>query len=761
MENKDLEMSLEEKLTLSDKGLSSSHIDSTQRPEKQNEELLKADDTTVTDSSLITDPPSKTELSGKSGSRPSTPGNSAAPQNKKDGMSSEQKQKLAKQRRDERAKYLEQRTQEQAMKKAQWLEKEEKARRLRESQLEERRRRLEEQRLRAEKRRVLLEEKQRQKLEKNKERYESAIKRSTKKTWAEIRQQRWSWAGGLNQTSRRESRCSSSTVNLPRQTEPVISNRLSKSSATLWNSPKRTRSLRLSPWESRIVERLMTPTLSFLARSRSAATLLNSSDPNQCSRSPSASPLAACSHQHNTDRWSSSTPDITQRQRRRNSTPAKKEKKDKERENEKEKNAISKEKVQKKRQSQSIPRPEPELSTNVKPKSRVSSPAPPRSRPLSPSPAISPKPPSISTSGRTPPGTKSRPRRAQTPARVQPPAINPITVTETKKEQKQSGPAKDAKIPAITVSTSPVMPAPATQPITAAPQTPESTPTSPPDPSPPVTKSTAGTTDPEEATRVLAEKRRQAREQREREEQERLEQEQRNRALQEERAQREEEERKRREEEERLTTERQRLQEEKEAQERAHAEQEENMRLQKQREEAESKAREEAERQRLEREKHFQKEEQERLERKKRLEEIMKRTRKSDAGDKKEAKAPAQLNGKDTSSVTALNPSVNHSNGTPGLNSQGQLNTSPVSWTSGAPVVNGVQDTRHHNGLSSDRTADFEEIIQLTNHSSSSSNGQGQSQSSITTDPMMAFEGGEPFIIKAGPMKPQHVAEVL
>lgn len=37
------------------------------------------------------------------------------------------------------------------------------------------------------------------------ERYEAAIKRSTKKTWAEIRQQRWSWAGGLNQTSRRES----------------------------------------------------------------------------------------------------------------------------------------------------------------------------------------------------------------------------------------------------------------------------------------------------------------------------------------------------------------------------------------------------------------------------------------------------------------------------------------------------------------------------------------------------------------------------
>lgn len=60
-----------------------------------------------------------------------------------------------------------------AAKKAQWLEKEEKARRLRESQLEDRRRKLEEQRLKAEKRRALLEEKQRQKLEKNKVRQHS------------------------------------------------------------------------------------------------------------------------------------------------------------------------------------------------------------------------------------------------------------------------------------------------------------------------------------------------------------------------------------------------------------------------------------------------------------------------------------------------------------------------------------------------------------------------------------------------------------
>lgn len=129
-----------------------------------------------------------------------------------------------------------------AAKKTQWLEKEEKARQLREQQLEERRRKLEEQRIKAEKRRAALEERQKHKLEKNKvclytgralsayhlhifilgtkitdiclslyafqERYEAAIHRSTKKSWAEIRQQRWSWAGALSQnSSRKESEC--------------------------------------------------------------------------------------------------------------------------------------------------------------------------------------------------------------------------------------------------------------------------------------------------------------------------------------------------------------------------------------------------------------------------------------------------------------------------------------------------------------------------------------------------------------------------
>ncbi|KAK5604978.1 hypothetical protein CRENBAI_004701 [Crenichthys baileyi] len=766
MDYKELGVRLEEKLTLTEKTLPlPSDSPSLQNGDKKpGNELLTPDDSAVSDLSPKTDSKSETltkiDASLKTEARPSTPGSSSSsPQPKKDSMSSEQRQKLAKERREERARYIEQQTQLQAAKKAQWLEKEEKARRLRESQLEDRRRKLEEQRLKAEKRRALLEEKQRQKLEKNKERYEAAIKRSTKKTWAEIRQQRWSWAGGLNQTSRRESRCSASTVNLPRQVDPVINNRLSKSSATLWNSPNRTRSLRLSPWESRIVERLMTPTLSFLARSRSAATLLNSSD------SPSGSPFNTCSHQHQStaERWrvsSASTPDITQRQRRRNSTPVdkkKKEKKDKERENEKEKNALTKVRVQKKRQMTSSPnatisRSRPEGSA-PRPRNRPPSPAP-KSRPLSP---LVPAPTSKTPTGKktAPPSavTKSRPKRSQTPARVQAQTIAAVTV-ETRDETQQADVSEKktcSNVPAIVVSTAPLTPPSLSAPIVAS--APPSAPSAQPAAAPavasisatstPPNKPSAGTNDPEEAARVLAEKRRQAREQREREEQERLEQEQRNRVLREEAMAREAEERKHRKEEARFMAEQQRLrdeaqraEEEIEAQRRAKAEQEENERLQRQREEAEAKTREEAERQRIEREKHFQKEEQERLERKKRLEEIMKRTRKSDAGEKKDVRAPQQVNGSQLSQA-------------PG-NLQGPAPVAPGPLQTGPLVVNGVQPSTHQNGVSAN--GELEKMM--------TSNPQ-QQQGPLAAEPLLAFEGAEPYLMKTGAMKPQHVAEVL
>ncbi|XP_019582088.1 MAP7 domain-containing protein 1 isoform X3 [Rhinolophus sinicus] len=576
---------------------------------------------------------------------------SDSPSTKQDVKKAGERHKLAKERREERAKYL-------AAKKAVWLEKEEKAKALREKQLQERRRRLEEQRLKAEQRRAALEERQRQKLEKNKERYEAAIQRSVKKTWAEIRQQRWSWAGALHHSSPGHktsgSRCSVSAVNLPKHVDSIINKRLSKSSATLWNSPSRNRSLQLSAWESSIVDRLMTPTLSFLARSRSAVTLPRNGRDQAvpvCPRSASASPLTPpCSAPRSSvhrcapsgDRGERRKPSAVGspapvRRRPEASLVQKKEKKDKERENEKEKSALARERSLKKRQS--LPAsPRQRLSTggafelSPKSKARPSSPSTSWHRPASPCPspapshALPPKPPS-------PRGTTASPKgrvRRKDEAKESPGVTGP----EDKNQSK--GKASDEKEPTAPASPAP---SPVPSPTPAQPQKEQPTAeipadtavlTSPPAPAPPATpsKPMAGTTDREEATRLLAEKRRQAREQREREEQERKLQAERDKRMREEQLAREAEARAEREAE-------ARRREEQEAREKAQAEQEEQERLQKQKEEAEARSREEAERQRLEREKHFQREEQERQERKKRLEEIMKRTRKSEAAERK------------------------------------------------------------------------------------------------------------------------------
>ncbi|XP_066867638.1 MAP7 domain-containing protein 1 isoform X23 [Kogia breviceps] len=571
-------------------------------------------------------------------SQPSPTAVSAAdsPPTKQDAKKAGERHKLAKERREERAKYL-------AAKKAVWLEKEEKAKVLREKQLQERRRRLEEQRLKAEQRRAALEERQRQKLEKNKERYEAAIQRSVKKTWAEIRQQRWSWAGALHHSS---------------------------------PGRKTNRSLQLSPWESSIVDRLMTPTLSFLARSRSAVTLPRNGRDQAvpvCPRSASASPLTPCSAPRSGHRCAPTG------ERRKASTvgspaPArlrpeaslvqKKEKKDKERENEKEKSALARERSLKKRQSLPASPRRPRLSTgNVelspKSKARPSSPSTSWHRPaspcLSPGPghALPPKPPS-------PRGTTASPKGR---VRRKDEAKESLSVAGPEDKNQSKGKASDEKEPAAPASPAP---SPVPSPTPAQPQEEQPTEipadtavlTSPPAPAPLVTpsKPMAGTTDREEATRLLAEKRRQAREQREREEQERRLQAERDKRMREEQLAREAEARAEREAE-------ARRREEQEAREKAQAEQEELERLQKQKEEAEARSREEAERQRLEREKHFQREEQERQERKKRLEEIMKRTRKSEAAeikqkqDRKEAKANNSSPGIDPVKAMEARPS--------------------------------------------------------------------------------------------------------
>ncbi|XP_033499572.2 uncharacterized protein map7a isoform X3 [Epinephelus lanceolatus] len=164
----------------------------------------------------------------------------------------------------------------------------------------------------------------------------------------------------------------------------------------------------------------------------------------------------------------------------------------------------------------------------------------------------------------------------------------------------------------------------------------------PPAPQPPevVCRPSGGTTDPQEASRILAEKRREARLQREREEQERLQREEA------ERRSREELERKRAEERARQQAEAQRLIEEKmkreeEEQRRAEEERAQAMReaalLQKQREEEQAREMAKAEQMKQERELLAQKEEAARQARKKRLEEIMRRTRRTDSPDMKSA----------------------------------------------------------------------------------------------------------------------------
>ncbi|XP_077151969.1 uncharacterized protein LOC143815984 isoform X6 [Ranitomeya variabilis] len=684
---------------------------------------------------------------GTSPSAAQSPTPAVTPKLKIDTQKAEQRQKQAKERREERAKYL-------AAKKNVWLEKEEKAKQLREKQIQDRKKKLEEQRLKAERRRVILEERQRLKFEKNKEKYEAAVSRTTKKTWAEIRQQRWSWAGALNQ-----------------------------------NSPghKGDRSLQLSPWESSIVDRLMTPTLSFLARSRSAATLPGA---HVCPRSASASPLTPCNnHKHRCSerrRTTAGSPDVTPR-KRNDSSPKKKEKKEKDRENERERSALGRERILKKRQS--LPTTKSRISStpdkSLKSKNRPSSPSTPTRRPVSPFPSpsapLTPKPPSPKGAQVTPKSKAKtdKLKEEKTPGKVKEkkaehkvdkerqPSPAP-ELEETTKAQEPPESASSTITPNIdnaTTVSSPATPAQAVMPISATLNV------SSPAPSP--SKPMAGTTDKEEAARLLAEKRRQAREQREKEEQEKREREEQERREREERALREAEERLQREaeaqrlqEQKRQVEEKRRQQEEEEqrkaAEEKARAEQEETERLQKQKEEAEAKAREEAEKQRLEREQHFQREEQERLERKKRLEEIMKRTRKSDVQKKDDKQT---VNGKETKQESVHNKDEAESSEVimkielpekKVVRIQDKMAGADLPQGVPGHIVNGVQTSKQENGFSSKESSPaFEEVITLSEISSS--NGD---KVIPPAEPIIAFAGKDAFI-KKSTVQPPQITEVL
>ncbi|NWY56826.1 MAP7 protein, partial [Chionis minor] len=187
-------------------------------------------------------------------------------------LRTEERQRLARERREEREK-------QHAAKETQILEKERKAKLQYEKQLEERQRKLKEQKQKEEQRRAAVEEKRKQKIEEEKERYEAVMHRTLERNQRlETRQKRWSWGGSVTPDSEGKpallyaaSKRSTSTANL-KQTEAAMNKRLS-SSAALLNASDRTRRSQLSPLDSSVISRLLAPTQASLARSKSAAAL--------------------------------------------------------------------------------------------------------------------------------------------------------------------------------------------------------------------------------------------------------------------------------------------------------------------------------------------------------------------------------------------------------------------------------------------------------------------------------------------------------
>ncbi|XP_015665420.1 ensconsin [Protobothrops mucrosquamatus] len=546
-----------------------------------------------------------------SSSRPSSAllGQGTNPAGTKTVLKVDERQRLARERREEYEKLL-------VAREAAWLEKEERARQHYEKHLEERKKKLEEQRLKEERRRVAVEEKRKQRLEEDKERHEAVVRRTIERSQKpKEKPNRWSWGSTLHRSSSVNNadpdRRSVSTMNLSKHVDPVINKRLSSSSATLLNSPDRARRMQLSPWESNVVSRLLTPTHSFLARSKSAATL--SGDAASCSPiSPLSFKAISCQSPADRAKLFGTAPEV---RRRRTAHSAGSSRKGKERGL----SSINISSGKKRTRSPSAFRNKPAAWHASRSMSAL--PGTPRKIILLPG---SSKTPSIQA-------------RPPSPGNIRPPKNEKKeTLQESEKITEQKS-KKTASSPKVAISEEPCKPESTQSPVPVLPSVPSAA-----SPSPICNKLSAGTTDPEEATRLLSEKRRLAREQREQEEERKKQQEETERQKKETLAQKIAEERARREEEaqkqeaERKQKEAEQEQEEEElrrlAEEKEEKERREMELLQKQKEK-ETRLREDQIR--LEREKHFQKEEQERLERKKRLEEIMKRTRRSEPAEKK------------------------------------------------------------------------------------------------------------------------------
>ncbi|XP_069667547.1 MAP7 domain-containing protein 3 isoform X11 [Haliaeetus albicilla] len=493
-------------------------------------------------------------------------------------LRTEERQRLARERREEREK-------QHAAKETQILEKERKAKLQYEKQLEERQRKLKEQKQKEEQRRAAVEEKRKQKIEEEKERYEAAMHRTLERNQRlETRQKRWSWGGSVTPDSESKteqqttdeggtgaSKRSTSTANL-KQTEAVMNKQLSSSAALLNASDRKSHLCPRSASASSISSPVPTPKVPVRSRSidrlKSSLSSSDASSPDSTQKSETEKPSPGSGLRR--------PPSPSVSARRRSPSPA---------------NLVKR----------------PPSPSTIRQKTRPPSPSLSKQRPPSPTPVSKPAP--IQRQPLTPGVINITKKKTEAESKPKDKS------TEGTGQEQGSSPALDRDVVAATST-----------------KTKEES----------GSKTVAGTTTAEEAAKILAEKRRLAREQREREDQERIQRQEEERIREEETAKRateekalREEELRKQEEEKRLAFEEQQRQAEEERIRREQEEQEKLAELQHQREEAEAKAQEEAERQRLERERIMRQNMQERLERKKRIEEIMKRTRKSDQNESK------------------------------------------------------------------------------------------------------------------------------
>ncbi|XP_058148341.1 MAP7 domain-containing protein 2 isoform X11 [Dasypus novemcinctus] len=538
-------------------------------------------------------------------------------------LKSDERQRLAKERREEREKCL-------AAREQQILEKQKRAKLQYEKQIEERWRKLEEQRQREDQKRAAVEEKRKQKLREEEERLEAMMRRSLERTQQLELKKKCSWGVALSAGPGGRDACdklSTSTMNLPKHTEPPMSKRLSSSTVAIPYSPDRAHRMPLSSMETYLVMRLLTPTQASLARSRSALILSE-----QSSDAAPAGPLKSS--------YKSSPTRNAERKKATSTTgigdagkgvPAGAEASLMEKGKREQRAATS---ISTTGLGSPLRRCDFPLGLSKRSSSPVTSRSASKAYPQSPK--------SVKPSY---PGSPVKYRLSSFPNRE-----TPKKKAEKEKTNKEREGAMGQQASGSLGEEAPekhVVDRHLTEKHTASGGKAESHEAA--------GKPTAGTTDAGEAAKILAEKRRQARLQKEQEEQERLEKEEQvrlereelKRKAEEERrhleeeARKREEERKRQEEEEKRKAEEEakrkaeeelslKEKQEKQEKEKQEKEKQEKAMLEKQKEAAEAKAQEAAKQMRLEREQIMLQIEQERLERKKRIDEIMKRTRKSD-----------------------------------------------------------------------------------------------------------------------------------